>query len=183
MVIRKYQKDDREEVVKICISQSTCKKNEKNNQIICNLFLNYYLDYEPENIFVAEINNKICGYIVASAKNELFTLKMHSEYIQKTAKIDKFMSHIGRKIIKINNKEDKNGGFNFHINVKKGCEKQGIGKALMQTMQYHMKQIGKKYMYLVTRNRATDGYKFYSHIGFVEKQIYYYGGVLMVKNI
>lgn len=182
MEIRKFKQEDRDAVQKICEEQSMCKSR-KMKVATCNLFLNYYLENEPDNVFVAENNVEICGYIVASAKNQLFLQQMNGVYIPKTAKSSLLMAYIGVKSLQINNVEDKNGGFNFHINVKKGYERKGIGTKLMQTMQQHMKNQGKKYMYLVTKNRRTTGYGYYSHIGFTEKKIYYYGSVLLTKQL
>jgi len=87
-VIRRYIKEDEDEIINICYDTGFFGENLKNVNIFNDkklfgyLFCIYYLRYEIENCFVAEdvLNNKLIGYIIGTmnTKNQekLFMIRM-----------------------------------------------------------------------------------------------------------
>ena len=67
IVIRGYDSTDRAAIREICRQAARQTPNplfQQDNELVAMLFLDYYLDYEPDCCFVAESNGRVVGYIV-----------------------------------------------------------------------------------------------------------------------
>lgn len=168
--IRKYNAKDEWCVRKICMdtANKTCQ-TPKGRELVALLFVDYYLNCEPENVFVAEDEGAVCGYIVCSTNKTLFSEKMKQIYLPKIKKIS-FLFWIFAKIcVKTSYKLDKDlnsGGFHMNIDLQhQGCK---LGPKLLISMGQHLLNCGHENMYLVTANSKTRGYGFYTHFGFTK---------------
>lgn len=171
VTIRKYQEKDKDNVRKICAD--TCKKflqkNEKMRRAGTMMFVDYYLDFEPENVFVAaNENDEAVGYIVASTNKDLMREKMKKVYLPQIRRIRWYLGIFTRFMISTSYKMDTKFGAGFHINIDEKYQGQKLGPKLLTEMGKHLLNCGFKYMYLVTQNRKTRGYGFYMHFGFKE---------------
>lgn len=71
VVIRVYQSSDRGAIREICLQAASHQPDplfREDPELAPLLLVDYYLDYEPEQCFVAEVNGKVVGYI-ATCKN------------------------------------------------------------------------------------------------------------------
>jgi len=69
VIVRRFRPDDRSAIRDIC--QKTALRGKPTNtffedeEIVSILFADYYMDYEPESCFVAEIDGRVVGYALA----------------------------------------------------------------------------------------------------------------------
>ncbi len=169
--IRNFIESDRGIIRNICkdTGRKSFQKSEKKRESICLMFMDYYLDYEPENVLVAVSDGVPCGYIVCSTNKELYQQKMKEVYLPKIFKIS-FILGLFTKICLASAKKCDNlfNGGGFHINIAPTHQGLKLGPKLLTSMGKHLKDNGHKYMYLITQNRKTRGYGFYMHYGFFE---------------
>ncbi|HEV8712492.1 MAG TPA: GNAT family N-acetyltransferase [Candidatus Binatia bacterium] len=68
VILRRFAENDRERIREI--ARNTGYKGEptraffEDEEVIPRLFADYYIDYEPESCFVAEVDGKIVGYVL-----------------------------------------------------------------------------------------------------------------------
>lgn len=169
--IRKYQPSDRDAVRKICMdtAKKGFNKNPKKRECVCNMFIDYNIEQEPENCFVAVDGDKVCGYIVCSIEKDKYIAKMQEIYIPKVFKKSFILGVFTKICLSTSKKLDNefNGG-GLRINIDERYQGKKIGPQLLTTLSNHLSSLGHKYMYLVTQNRKTRGYGFYMHYGFYE---------------
>ena len=74
MLVRKFIETDRQIVRKICsdTAMGIFSKNKKLREAIAIAYVDYYLDFEPQNVFVVEENGVVGGYCVCSLNPKLF---------------------------------------------------------------------------------------------------------------
>ncbi len=74
VVVRKFQPGDRDRIREIC--QDTAARGRspgaflEDPEITSMYFADYYMDYEPESCFVAELDGRIIAYLLASKDTE-----------------------------------------------------------------------------------------------------------------
>ena len=88
MQVRKYRPEDRDAVRAICKATavpSFCQSDKKGEQV-CWLFLDYFLDYEPEHALVAVEDERVVGYVCGSLDGPRFQEKMRFVYDRKIRK-------------------------------------------------------------------------------------------------
>ena len=181
---RLYQPSDRETLRGIFKKEASYHgKNAGKLECVCYMFLDYYLAYEPDNVIVAVDDGEVCGCIVGSTNSVLFTEKMKTEFLPKIAKVSKLWAWFFKLCIKTNQKWDGKGGYGFHINIAGGHQGKKIGTTLMQKAGENAKNKGKKFLYLVTANRKTIGYRFYKKLGFKETKHIIGGSILMTFDL
>ena len=187
VVIRYYRPSDREGVRKICADTSakiyTVKP--KLRECMCNMYVDYYIEQEPENVLVAEeaTSGYICGYIVASTDPDNFIEKQKRLYSPLIRKKRAYLGWFNSICAFVSAKLDKLYGGGFHINVAPDRQGEGLGAKLLTSMGVHLKNRGVKFMYLVTKNRKTRGYGFYSHYGFKEVKSYFLGSLALTFDL
>ena len=184
MIIRAFQESDREDIRRICSdgAMGSYAKDPKKRKAISIIYVDYYMDCEPQNVLVAEDEGKVAGYIVCSTDWEKFQ-KEFPRYIKQSKKYAFLFSQFQKICLKTNRKLDRIYSGGFHISVDKDQQSKGIGKKLLTAMAEHLKQNGGKHMYLITKNRHTKGYGFYMHYGFKEVKRYPLGSLLLVYDI
>jgi hypothetical protein len=76
VLIRKFQPADRERIREICQATALRGKNVKmffeDGEIVSRLFADYYLDYEPDSCFVADVDGRVLGYALACKDTKKF---------------------------------------------------------------------------------------------------------------
>lgn len=178
VVIRKYQKIDIMEVRQICME--TAKKKYKGKEVVCWMFLDYFLESEPEHIFVLVDQGKVVGYIVVSIDSELYTKQMKEKWIPKIRNYSFLLGFFSWICLKVSKPLNQKYGGGFHMNITSQYQHQGYGKKLLDVMGVHLQIYNQRFLYLITENKRTQGYGFYKHYGFqVMKK--YFGGALALK--
>lgn len=159
MIIRKYIQTDRRQVENIQFetgflgnSMSTLLSNNK----LWKKGINYYLDKEPQSIFVVEDKSKIVGYLFGCLNdknnNETINFVLHnivnlirSFFLPKKDKIfwkSQFMSLIHTLLGKseeLKFKTPKNAG-HIHINLLPETRGKNIGTKLFKTFEKYAKE-------------------------------------------
>lgn len=161
--IRKYLERDYESVASIC--QETAKKGYQ-NQVSCWMFLDYYLESEPEHAFVAVEDGKVIGYGVCSISPKLYQKMMIEKWIPKISSFTFYLGIFSRISLWLNMSLAKKYPNSFHMNIAKAYQKKGIGRKLLDSMVCHLRQYKKYTLYCITENKKTMGYGFYRHYGF-----------------
>ena len=187
VLIREYREKDRDGVRKICADTAHKRYTVKPKlrDIMCNMYVDYYLEKEPENVIVAveEETGYVCGYIVCSTDAELFEESQKKIYTPMIKKKKWYLGVFNGICAKVSHKLDGKYGGGFHINIATDRQGEKLGPKLLTAMGLHLKEKGVKYMYLVTQNRKTRGYGFYTHYGFKEVDRYFLGSVALVFDL
>ena len=173
IIIRKYEEQDRDMVRKICqdTAHKPFRKKAKHRESIALMYVDYYINEEPENVFVAYDTEKavVAGYVVCHTDQEKYDDLVKHKYnklIRKQCFYLGWFNELARKeTLKLYKKYGIGG---FHINVSDDYQGYKIGPKLLTTMGLHLKSLGFHSLYLVTKNKHTQGYGFYRHFGFEE---------------
>ena len=185
--IRKYKEEYKNDIRKICAdtAKGSFAKKPKKREAVCLTYIDYYLEYEPENVFVAyDIEtNFACGYIVCSTNSDLYQEKFKKEYLPKIKK-NSFILYLFTKIcLRVSKKLDEKYSGGFHINIDSNYQGKKIGNLLLTACGQNLISKNVNYMYLVTENRKTRGYGFYMHFGFKETQKYFLGSLCLTYDL
>ena len=119
VIIRPYKESDRDALRTVIKNEAsyTQKKKERasegKKECICYMYSDYYFDFEPQNVIVAECDGVPCGFIVGSADTELFQSKMKEIYVPKIMKISKVWGIFHQICCAVNKKQDLKGGVAF----------------------------------------------------------------------
>ena len=178
--IRKYQERDYLSVCEIC--RKTAKPGYQ-TEVTCWMFLNYYLESEPEHAFVAVDGNKVIGYIVVSLNSELYLKQMKEKWIPKIQKKNWLLGIFSKICLRLSHPLDKKYSGGFHMNIIEEYQHRGLGRILLDTMQKHISAYQKSYLYCITENNKTRGYGFYCHYGFKEIKSYISRSKLLLYKI
>lgn len=181
MEIRKYQSKDYQAVRKICME--TAKKGFQNKEVICWMFLDYYLESEKEHAYVLVDEEVVTGYIVASLNAELYQKQMKEKWIPKIRRQSLLLGFFSKICLMVSKPLDQNYSGGFHMNITFKYQKLGLGKRLLDVMQNHLALYGHSYLYLITENKRTRGYGFYKHYGFKEVKKYLTGSLVLTYDI
>ena len=183
--IEHYKPIYRDTIRKICAdtAKGSYAIKPKKREAICNTYIDYYLDCEPQNCFVATDNGKACGYIVCSTNAELYQQKFKTIYLKKISQNNKMLGIFAGISLKVSKKLDEKYSGGFHINIDSQHQGQHIGNYLLTALGQHLQKNNVNYMYLVTKNRKTRGYGFYSHFGFKEVKKYFLGSLALAYDL
>lgn len=181
--IRKYQEKDRVKLREICkeTAWDSYKENENKLETVPVMFLDYFLDFESDLVFVAaNENDDAVGYIVCASEYKKFVNAMKKVYIPKLKTIDKsqisFIKTFLFALFLI-----KRNATHFHIDITEKYQHQGIGKKLIDTLIEELKNKGIHSLSICAINRNSTGYPFYIKYGF--KEIQKYGKETVSLNI
>ena len=183
--IEKYTDKYRDTIRKICAdtAKGSFAKNPKKREAICNTYIDYYLDCEPQNVFVATDNGVACGYVVCSTNSDLYQKQFKNIYLKQISKNSKILALFTRICLKVSKTLDDKYSGGFHINIDGEHQGKRIGNYLLTALGQHLLKNNVNYMYLVTKNRKTRGYGFYNHFGFKEVKKYFLGSLALVYDL
>lgn len=199
VVIRKYEKKDRDGVIDVCYHTGymgeDCeirgkKRNHFTDKKLFGLFFClYFTDYEPENCFVAEVDNKVVGYILGSLdagrQEKIMMARMgwkilfHLAFITSWRHIRDFFTVLGFLVSGLrylgtpsNPKNMPHGKIleeykaELHIDILDGYQRRGIGSRLINAFTNHVKKNGVNGIHLGTSDRNVKAVPFYLKKGF-----------------
>jgi len=85
LTIRPYREVDRPAVREICCKTAFrnrgCEHFFEDRELFADYWTNYYLEYEPDLCFIAEMNGKIVGYLLGSVDYKHFETTMKKKII------------------------------------------------------------------------------------------------------
>lgn len=183
MIIRKFKAQDKNQVRKICMDTAakSFRKNAAKRELVAKMFIDYNVDFEPKNCLVAEQDGEILGYCAYCTNTEKLLEK--TKYIANSIKNPVYSLFFRACSATSARLGKKYGGGGLHLNVKPEAQGRKIGSKLLAAMGLYLKSVGFEYMYLVTQNRKTRGYSFYSRYGFTEAQKCGLGSICMTFNL
>lgn len=187
--IRNYQPKDRDDITNVCWRTGYMGENSAGHfddpYLFGLLFCLYYVDYEPENCFVAvdEESSQVIGYVLSSLNSERqekqFRKKMIPKIIMRAFLYTIWRHHRTfrvfwhfRKVFRedpgLSNKETLLAPYpaHLHIDILPQYHKQGIGTKLMKRLEAHFKTQKVKGVHLGTSERNTKAIPFYYKLGF-----------------
>lgn len=179
--IRKYQAKDYQAVRRICME--TAKKGFQNKEVICWMFLDYYLESESEHAYVLVVKEEVIGYIVASTNAKLYEQQMKEKWIPKIRRNSFILGLFSKISLIVSNPLNKEYGGSFHMNIAPKYQKLGLGKRLLDVLKEHLRIYGHPYLFCITENNRTRGYGFYKHYGFKEVKQYLIGSLVLRYDI
>lgn len=167
--VRKYIPSDKERLRFICkeTTWDANKKKENKLESIPMIFNDYFTEYEHENIFVAVNDENIpVGYVICSSNSELFREKMKNDIrhrVRKTYAPSLLMFYATYFAVLLTKKEYRT---HLHIDLLPEAQRQGLGTKLIDSLCEHLKKNGIKNVSVLTIDKSSMGYKFYTKYGF-----------------
>ncbi|MFB0565944.1 MAG: GNAT family N-acetyltransferase [Candidatus Aminicenantaceae bacterium] len=180
--VRPYLPKDREKIRLLCCDTgylgNPVEKIFQDRKWFADLNTKYYLNYEFDSCFVAESKEEIVGYVLGSTNplkyNLLFYTLIASPlfFIALFKCLTKKYDEISRAYIKrlvfrgsFERPRRPRRSAHFHINVKDGYRKKGVGKALVQTLFRHFlsKNVDRVYGELIHIDQLRDEILYTSH--------------------
>lgn len=173
--IRSYKHGDMAALRKIACD--TADITTKNTFFLSDLLMNYYTEFEPESLRVAEDNNKPIGYLAGCLNTKRYSRLMIFYIIPKALLSSLFHGHFPSRLIIAGLKTIISGGLikhiplikypaHLHINIDKESRGQNIGRRLMEEFFQQVKQNGIPGIHLSTRLDNLNGRQFFEKMGF-----------------
>jgi len=185
VVIRLFQPADRQAVRKICADSADMGKPAErifpDRELLADMITAYYTDFEPQSLWVAEVEGEVVGYLTGCldsrrclrvmiwriAPKILFQALIRGIFLKK--QVQRFMIAMLKSL--------KLGGFkrsipfdkypaHLHIDIKEGFRAQGLGRGLMEKFFAQAKNAGIPGIYLTTRKDNLAACSFFEKNGF-----------------
>ncbi len=181
--IRKYQKKDQKSIIDICYATGyhglpLDKTKFSDKKLFALIFALYYTIYEPNNCFVAEVDNTVVGYVIGTRDTHnyskqflkkmyprilfriiTYTLWLHIRDVIRILSFSRIKVDVDPEII---NKYPAH----LHINVLGDYQGIGIGSKLIETFEKYIN----KNLHLVTSDKNDMAIPFYLKHGYIVKQ-------------
>lgn len=173
--IRPYETKDAPNLRDICketASPSYRKDHLKLETIPIN-FLDYYLEQEPEFVFVAaDEKDEAVGYIECATDYHRFVKAMKKIYMPRLKAFDKSQIAFERKVL-LALFFIRKWPCHLHIDLTAAYQHQGIGTLLIDALIQKLQDEGFHELAVCGIKRKSNSYGFYRHYGF--KDIFSYG--------
>jgi ribosomal protein S18 acetylase RimI-like enzyme len=142
------------------------------------IFCLYYLWFDTEHCFVAEVEGKIVGYIIGTGRAESHGPDFDRRMLWRIAlRLYAYTSwrHPAafREVLRWRRNEGDSSpphGYraHLHINILPGYQRRGLGSGLMAAFTAKLKEEGHSRVYLETSNHNQKALAFYRKYGFEE---------------
>lgn len=181
-VIRRYLPADFDDVSDVCLR--TAEKGEDatgvyaSDELMADIFARPYVALEPEHAFVLDTGNRVSGYILCASDTAGFVRRYRSEWLPsfsikyehqsppRTA--DELIRHLGFTPERMLIPELRQYPAHLHIDVLPEFQRQGHGRALMQTLIAALQALGVPGLHLTMDPANTKARAFYDRLGFRE---------------
>ena len=174
ITIRPYCAEDRNSCRAICKETAfdSYKKDSNKLETVPIMFLDYFIEQEPENTIVAvNEKNQVVGYIICATNYGKFINAMKKKYIPQAMKYDKaqwfFMAMFRFALYRV-----RSNPCHMHIDITEEYQHMGIGKKLISALIEHLKEKGFTSLMICSVSRKSAGYGFYIKYGFHEIKSY-----------
>lgn len=187
----------------ICVAKIKCESfgsktgslYKKDKEILTNMFIDASKNYVPQDVYVAEQNNKILGYIKLKTKYDNCKNNFPWFYFIKNYGLFNTINFfITLSMLENGKPTKKNIGYVSQIAVSSEARGKGIGTLLLKSGETHFKNLKGIDLYtLSVMKENTVAHKFYKRFGFTDVNIYkfpfmkiltgYSAVIYMSKNI
>jgi ribosomal protein S18 acetylase RimI-like enzyme len=195
ITVRNYQPADRQEVLNVLIKTGYMGEDASSRfddiYLFGLLFCLYYVDYEPDNCFVAvdSTTNQVVGYILSTLdsieQKKIFTRKIVPKIFfrlffytiwryRKSYQVLMYMRKMDRSEPEIPNLEQMLTEFpaHLHIDILPDYHRQGIGTKLIAKLESHLRNHKCPGVHLGTSEQNTKAIPFYEAMGFTRYYTY-----------
>jgi len=167
--IRPYQAKDYDNVRKICLLNAGNPETEKQQKFILTTYCDYYIEYEPENCFVA-VNeaDEAIGSIFCAENYAKYRARFNKTYLPKEIKLGgfKWISALGS--YRLHARYAAQYPAHLHIDILDAYQRKGLGSKLVSSLSEHLKAKGIGGLMLTVGASNTKGINFYKKYGFKE---------------
>ncbi|MCX8082742.1 MAG: GNAT family N-acetyltransferase [bacterium] len=183
ITVRKYKKEDRLLIRKIYYDTAFLGESAEQffygRDVLSDLFTVYYTDYEPESLFVSEINGEVVGYLTGckdiKKQKKIFMKKILPSVVIKfllsrsilSSKNFLFLSNCLLSLFKkelITTDVSKDYPATLHINISSEYRGIGTGRKLIEAYLSYLQDEKIKGVYLTTI--SYNAVKFFERQGF-----------------
>lgn len=189
--IRPYSDNDRIEIRKICCDTADLGRPVESffsdRDIFADLITSYYTDFEPESVFVAEVDNRLAGYLLGCLNTKRYiyitAFFILPVIIIKALFRGTFFKKNTIEMFRLIIKSWQAGGFkrkmplakypaHLHIDIKQDFRRKGLGRKLMEKFLFKAKEAKVKGVHLSTREDNAQACVFFERCGFVRVDSY-----------
>ena len=177
--VRKYVEGDREAIQEICYLTGymgdSAERFWRHKESFVEMWTSYYIDQEPESVYVATIDEAVVGYLTGCMDTSLATLSIHAQIIKYGLLFRPGTAgFLWRGIIdSIRDKQvaraalmDERWPAHLHINLLPAARGSGLGRALMERWLTQLKNSGSPGCHLSTLVENTGAVSFFERVGF-----------------
>lgn len=166
--VRKYRESDRERVQYVCLATSVGTEAETVwIRHILTLYCNYYIECEPDNVFVAvDDSDAVVGYILCSSDFNYFRRCFTEEYIPTMRCLGMKRTLIAEGEMFAHYLYRKKYPAHLHIDILPEYQKMGLGTALTNALFGHLREKGCPGIHLICDTGNEAGTAFYNKYGF-----------------
>lgn len=182
--IRKFKDSDRDGIRKIATSTVTGYPR-SDLQLVADLLTNYYTNYEPEHLLVAETNGRVVGYLSGCFNSSRCRWIKGTRVIPKAIAKALLRGELGWKEVRylgsflyvvfkggLRNAPPSGYPAHFHINIAKDWRGEGLGTKLANEYLSMLKESGISGVYVRVRHNARRASRFFQSLGFRRKGSY-----------
>ena len=171
MDVRRFQEKDRENLKKVCVETSSIPlRNEKDIKVLHLLYLEAYLNEEPESCFVAvDDNDEAVGYCICAPDFDRYKKVYKEKFLKQVWDLKPFSAIKRWGEFLIDAPLKKKYPAHLHINLFAHSQRKGLGSKLVDALYAHLKENGIKGLYLRCGNKNETGKSFYKKYGFTLK--------------
>lgn len=164
ITIRKYEKKDYEDAKKICLGTGAGPLGQFPDFTVTT-FLDYYVEIEPENCFLAtNEQGVVVGYVLCSENTKEWAEKFKNEFVSRIAIPPLKEVAIGTSMTLLPFADDYQA--HLHIDLLEEAQGKGVGRKLMETLYEHLRKKNVKGIILNVAVDNTGAQEFYKKLGY-----------------
>lgn len=184
MQIRRFRQEDATAVRDICFLTASGKRYQKNKDLVCTLFCDYYINFEPSNCFVLTAENDLpVGYVLCAQNYEQYIKTFLENYHAKVRALSKIDAFLKRHEFAIFKRVAKAYPAHLHIDILSEYQGKGWGKGLVRKLQDALKTNGVKGLHLTVDTANKRAIKFYYKLGFKKVKSLFGQAVVLAKRL
>lgn len=182
--IRKFKETDRDKVRKIATSTVTGYPR-SDLKLVADLLTNYYVNYEPEHLLVAESEGRVVGYLSGCFNGTRCRWIKSTRVIPKAIVKALFRGEIGWREVRylgsfiyvtmhggLRNAPPAGYPAHFHINVLEDWRGMGLGTKLASEFLSMLEESGVSGVHVRVRKNARRASRFFRSLGFTRENGY-----------
>ncbi|MBQ7121859.1 MAG: GNAT family N-acetyltransferase [Clostridia bacterium] len=185
VTIKSYEPKYREDVQQVCLNTGpdTALTDPVMRDFILCTFCNYYIEQEPENVFVLVDENDTAQGYVFGALNFRKYFRDFKPYLKAVRKLGaKYYLDVSAEIL-AHAVFSLRYPSHLHIDINEPFRGNGNGSKMISTLTQHMKENGSRAIMLIVGTSNTRGINFYKKNGFKIKASLKNSGTVMAKEL
>lgn len=184
MQIRRFRQEDATAVRNICFLTASGKRYQKNKDLVCALFCDYYINFEPSNCFVLTAENDLpVGYVLCAQNYEQYIKTFLENYYDKLKSMSKTEAFLKRHEKAFFKSVAKDYPAHLHIDILDAYQGHGYGKGLIRKLLDTLKTNGVKGVHLTVGVANKRAIKFYYKLGFKKVKSVFGQAVVLAKRL